>query len=86
MKRKRLPKSIKKFIRKEKAHIRREVLDVEEQERLIQELYQKFFKNQRKSAMAASLEQDTKNKQPAAPRAESERISFNQRKKLRITT
>mgnify|MGYP001575397953 FL=1 len=44
MKRKRLPKSIRKYIRREKARIRREVLDLKEQERLIQELYQKFFK------------------------------------------
>lgn len=44
MKRKRMPKSIRKFIRKEKARIRREVLDVKEQERLISELYQKIFK------------------------------------------
>ena len=42
MKRK-LPKSLRKYIRKEKARIRREVLDIKEQERLIQELYQEFF-------------------------------------------
>jgi len=41
----RLPKSIRKYIRKEKARIRREVLDLEEQERLIQQLYEKFLKN-----------------------------------------
>jgi len=39
-----LPKSIRKFIRKEKARIRKEVLDLKEQERLIKELYQKFLK------------------------------------------
>jgi len=39
-----LPKSIRKYIRKEKARIRKEVLDLKEQERLIQELYQKFLK------------------------------------------
>jgi len=44
MKRKRLPRSLRKFIRKEKARIRREVLDSKEQERLINELYQKFFR------------------------------------------
>ncbi len=38
------PKSIRKYIRKEKARIRREVLDIKEQEKLIQELYQKLFK------------------------------------------
>jgi hypothetical protein len=37
-----LSKSIRKFIRKEKARIRREVLDLKEQEKLINELYQKF--------------------------------------------
>jgi molybdopterin converting factor small subunit len=40
----RLPKSVRKFIRKEKARIRKEVLDKKEQEKLIQELYQKFLK------------------------------------------
>ena len=39
----RLPKSLRKHIRQEKARIRREVLDIREQEKLIQELYQKFF-------------------------------------------
>ena len=38
-----MPRSIRKFIRREKARIRREVLDIKEQERLIQELYQKFY-------------------------------------------
>jgi hypothetical protein len=39
-----LPKSIRKFIRKEKARIRKEILDKREQERSIQDLYQKFLK------------------------------------------
>lgn len=43
MKRK-LSKSLRKFIRKEKARIRREVLDTNEQKRLIDELYKKFLK------------------------------------------
>ena len=43
MERKRLPKSLRKFVRLEKARIRREVLDLKEQERLISELYQKIF-------------------------------------------
>ncbi len=42
MKRK-LPKGLRKFIRKEKARIRREVLNLKEQEKLINELYQKIF-------------------------------------------
>lgn len=40
----RLPRSIKKYIRKEKARIRREVLDLKEQEKLISQLYQRFLK------------------------------------------
>jgi len=41
---KKLPRSIRKFIRKEKARIRREVLDLKEQEKLIKEIYQRFAK------------------------------------------
>lgn len=41
---KKLPKSIRKYLRKEKARIRREVFDLAEQEKLISELYQKFLK------------------------------------------
>lgn len=44
MKRKRIPKSIRKHIREEKARIRRQVFDVKEQKRLIKELYEKNFK------------------------------------------
>jgi hypothetical protein len=42
--RKKLPKSVRKFIRKEKARIRREVLGSKEQEKLINELYKGSFK------------------------------------------
>jgi hypothetical protein len=42
MKIKALPKSIRKFICKEKARIRRESLDLKEKEKLIGGLYQKF--------------------------------------------
>jgi len=42
---KRLPKSAKKYIRKEKARIRRQFFDIKEQEELIKKLYQKFLKN-----------------------------------------
>lgn len=44
MAKKRMPKSVRKFIRKEKARIRREVLDIKEQEKLINQLYEKIFK------------------------------------------
>jgi len=42
-----MPKSIRKFIRKEKARIRREVLDVKKQEELIAEIYKKFSKRKK---------------------------------------
>jgi len=44
MRKRRLSKSLRKYIRKEKARIRREVLDVKKQEELIWQLYQKFLK------------------------------------------
>ena len=44
MEKKRLPRSIRKYLRKEKARIRREVLDLKEQDKLISELYQKILK------------------------------------------
>jgi hypothetical protein len=40
----RLPKSLRKHIRQEKARIRREVLDIKKQEELITELYKKLIK------------------------------------------
>jgi len=43
MVKKKLPKSLRKYIRREKARIRREVFDIEEQERLINELYKKLL-------------------------------------------
>lgn len=39
---KKLSKSVRKFIRKEKARIRREISDSKEQEQKIKELYQKL--------------------------------------------
>jgi hypothetical protein len=44
MKNLKLPKSIRKFIRKEKARIRKEVFDLKQQEILISQLYQRFLK------------------------------------------
>jgi len=40
-----LPKSLRKFIRKEKARIRRDFLGMAEQGKKIEELYQKYFKH-----------------------------------------
>ncbi len=48
MRKKKLPKGLRKFIRKEKARIRREVLDLKEQEKKIEELYQKVLKGIKK--------------------------------------
>lgn len=44
MEKKKLAKSVRKFIRREKARIRWEVLDWKKQEELINELYEKYFK------------------------------------------
>ena len=38
----RLPRSLRKYIRKEKARIRREVLDLKKQKELINQLYEKI--------------------------------------------
>jgi len=46
---KKIPKSIRKHIREEKARIRRQIFNAEEQKRLINQLYQKFrLKNLKK--------------------------------------
>ncbi len=45
MAKKRLSKSIRKFIRQEKARIRRVVFDVNGQEKQIGQLYERFFNN-----------------------------------------
>ncbi len=42
MSKRKFSRSIKKYIRQEKARIRREVSDSAEQKRLIEELYKKF--------------------------------------------
>lgn len=39
-----MPKSIKKFISREKAKIRRKILDVKKQKELIEEMYSKLNK------------------------------------------
>ncbi|MDD2732019.1 MAG: hypothetical protein PHI53_02370 [Candidatus Pacebacteria bacterium] len=39
---KKIPNSLRKYIRKEKARIRREVLDIKEQKELINNLYDKL--------------------------------------------
>lgn len=44
-KKKRLPKSLRKYLRREKAQIRRQFLDEKEREEKIRELLKKFFPN-----------------------------------------
>jgi hypothetical protein len=55
MKKKRMPKGLRKHIRQEKARIRREVLDLKKQEELIKEIYQKVLKK----------DEDKRNLQPS---------------------
>jgi len=43
VKKKKLPKSLKKYLRKEKSRIRREFLDIKKGQQMIEELYKKFF-------------------------------------------
>lgn len=56
MKRKKMPKSLRKYIRQEKARIRREVLDLKEQKELINGLYQKLLKTKLKSGITKNHE------------------------------
>ncbi|MCD6233208.1 hypothetical protein J7J81_02400 [bacterium] len=44
MAKKQLPKSLRKYIRKEKARIRREILDLKKQRELIDQLYKRLLK------------------------------------------
>ena len=46
-KKKQLPKSIRKYIRKEKSRIRREILNIEDQNKKIEELTGRFYKIQK---------------------------------------
>jgi hypothetical protein len=45
---KKMPKSIRKFISREKASIRRKILDVKKQKELIEEMYSKINKENKK--------------------------------------
>ena len=53
---KRLPKSIRKHIRQEKARLRWQVLDSKEQKKRIEEIYKKLGIKKEESASAPSLE------------------------------
>lgn len=53
---KRLPKSIRKYIRQEKARLRWQVLDLKEQKKRIEEIYKKLGIRQEEPASAFSSE------------------------------
>lgn len=52
--RKRLPKSIRKYIRQEKARLRWQVLDLKEQKKRIEEIYKKLGIKKEEPALASS--------------------------------
>jgi len=52
----RLPKSIKKYLRKEKARLRREIFSLEEQKLKINELLKKFYGKKRPEKISSSIE------------------------------
>ncbi|MBL7155134.1 MAG: hypothetical protein ISS88_01345 [Candidatus Portnoybacteria bacterium] len=55
-KRKRLPKSIRKHIRQEKARLRWQVLDLKEQKKRIEEIYKKMGIKKEEPASTSSSE------------------------------
>ena len=75
MGKKRMPKSLRKFIRREKARIRREVLDMKEQEDKIKELYQKFSKTKNKNKGQGTIKKEQKNKKQKIQMAKLLKIS-----------
>lgn len=54
--RKRLPKSIRKYIRQEKARLRWQVLDLKEQKKRIEEIYKKLGIKKEEPTSASSSE------------------------------
>jgi hypothetical protein len=65
---KRIPKSLRKFIRNEKARIRRQVLDLNEQEDLINKLYDNLIKKvpEKKEIIKDEIKKSPKNKKTKA--------------------
>jgi len=55
---KKLPRSLRKFIRREKARLGRGNLDLKEKERLINEIYQKFLNQYARSRNIQSSHKD----------------------------
>jgi len=57
-----LSKSLRKFVREEKARIRREVFDLKEQKRLIAEIYDNFSKKSGKTEKPKEIKKEAKYK------------------------
>ena len=57
-----MPKSIRKYIRKEKARIRREVLDLKEQEEMINKLYQNILNKPENKTKSVKEDKKTEKK------------------------
>jgi len=51
---KKMPKSLRKYIRQEKARIRRQVFDFKKQKELIDQLYKKFLKEKPKESASSA--------------------------------
>ena len=76
-----LPKSLRIHIRREKARIRRDVFDIKEQQKLIDELYQKHLKGNLPSPRLPE-QIPAKSKQDKADKKTSEQIpAKNEQKK-----
>ena len=56
----RLPKSTKKYLRKEKARIRAEILDTEKQNEKLQELFLKFYPSDKSSPKLKNQKRSSK--------------------------
>lgn len=66
-----IKKADKKFIRLEKARIRREFLDVAKQEELINKLYERFASKAEKAVDALKAPKTETKKQEAKPKAKT---------------
>jgi hypothetical protein len=65
MPKKRLPKSIKKYVRREKMRIRRQTFDLQEQEKQIQQLINRFYTDKKKTQIKTKTAKLVKESKPA---------------------
>jgi len=78
MNRNKLPKSVRKYIRREKARIRREVWNFSKREKLISELYQKIFE---KPTLPDVPKKERKVKEPKPTKKVKQKEAKSQEKK-----